>query len=459
MLSLKPMTPRVDSLSRQVQAYRTGSLSPVAVLEALLSAIQSDTADINAFCWLDTDRALRQASESEARYRAGRPLGPLDGVPVSVKDLVAVQGWPTRRGSNTSADDPVAAIDAPSVALMRQAGCVVFGKTTTTEFGWTIGSSNPHSGVTRNPRSTKHSAGGSSSGAAAQIAAGWGHVALGSDAGGSVRIPASWCGVVGFKPTFGAIPLAPQSAFAEFAHLGLLAASVADCAWAFPALSGTHRLDPSSLYGRSQSTLPGPCLRIGWADQMDVNDTVDPEIHTAFRALVHRLEAAGYAVQPVTLCADGLADAMWQTWVSRIHESFIDWPPAQRSRLEPRLQGVFGLGAKQCAEEQVRSRSFLRQYATRLAMAFNDIDVLLTPATSRVAPRLDARVPETPQAENWFSANSFAFPFNLTQQPALSMPLGVNEQGLPFGVQVVGRRYADDLVLRFAAELEAFFLQ
>ena len=107
------MTPRVDSLSRQVQAYRTGALSPVAVLEALLSAIQSDTADINAFCWLDTDRALRQASESEARYRAGRPLGPLDGVPVSVKDLVAVQGWPTQRGSNTSADDPVAAIDAP----------------------------------------------------------------------------------------------------------------------------------------------------------------------------------------------------------------------------------------------------------------------------------------------------------------------------------------------------------
>ena len=453
------MTPRVDRLSRQVQAYRTGALSPVAVLEALLSAIQPDTAGINAFCWLDADHALQQAQDSAARYRAGRPLGPLDGVPVSVKDLVAVQGWPTRRGSKTSVDDPVAAVDAPSVALMRQAGCVVFGKTTTTEFGWTIGSTNPHSGVTRNPRAPEHSAGGSSSGAAAQIAAGWGHVALGSDAGGSVRIPASWCGVVGFKPTFGAMPLAPQSAFAEFAHLGLLAASVADCAWAFPALSGAHRLDPSSLYGRTQATLPGQCLRIGWADQIDANDTVDPEIHAAFRALVHRLEAAGYAVQPVTLCADGLADAMWQTWLSRIHESFIDWPSAQRAGLDPRLQGVFGLGAGQCAEDLVRSRAVLRQYATRLAMVFNDIDVLLTPSTSRVAPRLDSPVPATPQAENWFSANSFSFPFNVTQQPALSMPLGVNLQGLPFGLQVVGRRYADEQVLRFAAELESQFLQ
>ncbi|ROT46625.1 amidase [Pusillimonas sp. NJUB218] len=445
---------QASSLASMVGQFRRGERSPVTVLRQLLDDIQADTAAINAFCLLDPDQAMAQAHAAQARYQAGAPLGPLDGVPVSVKDLVAVKGWPTRRGSLSSLADPVAEQDAPAVTLLRNAGSVIFGKTTTTEFGWTIGSTNPHAGVTRNPRSLEHSAGGSSSGAAAQVAAGWGAVALGSDAGGSVRIPASWCGVVGFKPTFGAIPLAPQSAFAEFAHLGLLTRSVADCAWAFSAMSGAHPLDPSSLYPRAGRSLPGRCLRIGWAMQFDADEMLDPTIDAAFRQFTSQLGAQGYEMQPVDLRTEGLAEDMWRVWQSRIYESFVDWSPEKLALLDPRLRGVYEAGAGLGHAALTRSRARLRTFATRVATLFSDIDVLLTPATSQVAPRLDAPVAASPDAENWFAGNGFAFPFNIAQMPALAMPLGVNASGLPFGLQVVGRRYEDEQVLRFAAELE-----
>lgn len=450
----KTPTAFAPGLATMVGQFRRGELSPVTVTQQLLDDIQADTAGINAFCLLDPDQAMAQAHAAQARYQAGAPLGPLDGVPVSVKDLVAVKGWPTRRGSLSSLADPVAVQDAPAVTLLRNAGSVIFGKTTTTEFGWTIGSTNPHAGVTRNPRSLEHSAGGSSSGAAAQVAAGWGPVALGSDAGGSVRIPASWCGVVGFKPTFGAIPLAPQSAFAEFAHLGLLTRSVADCAWAFSAMSGAHPLDPSSLYPRASRSLPGRCLRIGWAMQFDADEVLDPTIDAALRQFTSQLGAQGYEMQPVDLRTEGLAEDMWRVWQSRIYESFVDWSPEKLALLDPRLRGVYEAGAGLGHAALTRSRARLRTFATRVATLFSDIDVLLTPATSQVAPRLDAPVAASPDAENWFSGNGFAFPFNITQMPAVAMPLGVNATGLPFGLQVVGRRYEDEQVLRFAAELE-----
>lgn len=449
----KSVTP-ARSLAMMVGQFRRGELSPVTVMQQVLDDIQADTAGINAFCLLDPDQAMAQAQAAQARYLARAPLGLLDGVPVSVKDLVAVKGWPTRRGSLSSLADPVAAQDTPAVTLLRNAGSVIFGKTTTTEFGWTIGSTNPHTGVTRNPRSLEHSAGGSSSGAAAQVAAGWGPVALGSDAGGSVRIPASWCGVVGFKPTFGAIPLAPQSAFAEFAHLGLITPSVADCTWAYSAMAGAHPLDPSSLFTRAGGSLPGQCLRIGWATQIHADEALDPTIDTAFRQFVSRLGGQGYDVKPVNLRTEGLAEDMWRVWQSRIYESFVDWSPDKLALLDPRLSGVYEAGARLDHAELTRSRARLRTFATRIATLFSEIDVLLTPATSQVAPRLDAPVATSPDAENWFADNGFAFPFNITQMPAIAMPLGVNAAGLPFGLQVVGRRYEDEQVLRFAAELE-----
>lgn len=432
-------------------AYAEDSLSPVAVVTQLLDAIAADARGINAFCALDRTAALRDAEASAARWRAGRALGRLDGVPVSIKDLMNVAGWPTRRGSASSEGALPAPEDSPSVAMLRAAGCVIFGKTTTTEFGWRITSSNPHGGLTRNPVDTARSPGGSSSGAAAQIAAGWGPLALGSDAGGSVRIPASWCGVVAFKPTFGAIPLAPQSAFGEFAHMGPFTRTVDDCTEAMRALSQPDARDPSSLFERSALVHRGP-LRIGWTLELGAQMQVQPAIAAAFHALREKLVAAGHTL--VALPPEGidLATDIWTVWTSRVYESFIGWTPAQRDRLDPLLGAVYRDGAQTSTDALTRSRARLREFATRLAHHFCDIDLLLTPATPTVAPTLEADAARGP---NWFEDNGFAWPFNLTQQPALSLPLGRDAAGLPFGLQIVGRKYDDAQVLSFGKDIEA----
>lgn len=435
------------------QAYGSGGQTPEGVLDALFAAIEADTREINAFCLLDREGARAAALASGMRWRAGRPIGPLDGVPVSIKDLMNVAGWPTRRGSLASAGEAPAAQDSPAVALLRAAGCVIFGKTTTTEFGWNIGSRNPHSGLTRNPLDPRRSAGGSSSGAAAQVAAGWGPLALGSDAGGSVRIPASYAGLVGFKPSFGAIPLAPQSAFAEFAHMGPFTRSVEDCALAMRVLSQADARDPSSLFGRTGSATGRP-LRIGWTLQLGADMQVAPAIAVAFDALVARLAAAGHTLVPLPAEGTGtdMASHMWTVWASRVHESFLAWSPAQRALLEPRLQRLYEEGAALDIAQLSRSRVRLREFTTRLAQHFSDVDLLLTPAAPTVAPPI-ADVSDLPV--NWFADNGFAYPFNLTQQPALSLPLGRDAGDLPFGLQIVGRKYDDARVLAFGKDVEA----
>lgn len=431
-------------------AYARGVHGPESVLQSLLAAIAADPRGINAFCHLDAEAALDQARASAKRWQQGQALGPLDGVPVSIKDLLPVAGWPTRRGSRSTAGDPVAAQDAPLVAQLRAAGAVLFGKTSTTEFGWCVDSHNPHSGTTRNPRDPARSAGGSSSGAAAQVAAGWGPLAIGSDAGGSVRLPASWCGVVGFKPSHGAIPAAPQSAFAEFAHFGPLTRSVADCVAAMAVLAQPDARDPASLYPRNPPPRPAR-LRIGW-----VASSADwqPEIAQAYRRLLDQLSDAGHAL--VAQPREDLAgvDAMWTVWASRVHESFVDWSDAQRALLDPALRQLWEEGAAQAPATLARARASLRALAGRVALQFAEVDLQLTPATPTTAPLLAAQPAAQPR--NWFADNSLAYLFNLTQQPALSQPLGQDAQGLPFNVQVTGRRYADELVLDFGRRIEAW---
>ncbi len=432
-------------------AYARGEHDPAAVLDALLARIAVDTRGINAFCHLDAEGARAQAQAAAARWRAGRALGPLDGVPVSIKDLLPVTGWPTRRGSLSSANDPVAQDDAPLVAHLRAAGAVLFGKTTTTEFGWTIAADNPHAGTTRNPHDPARSPGGSSSGAAAQVAAGWGPLAIGSDAGGSIRIPASYCGVVGFKPTYGAIPVAPQSAFAEFAHMGPLARSVADCEIAMAVLGQADARDPASLYPRAAPANPEK-LRVGWTLSLGPTTSVQPAIEKAMREQVAALAAQGHALREISLPEPQLGEAMWIVWQSRVLESFADWSFAQRATLSPPLRALWTAGSVQDATVLARARALLRTFAGRLAEQFAGIDLLITPATPTVAPVLPAQ-PET-EPRNWFAGQGFAFPFNLTQQPALSLPLGRDAQGLPFNLQVVGRKYDDARVLAFGRMLE-----
>jgi aspartyl-tRNA(Asn)/glutamyl-tRNA(Gln) amidotransferase subunit A len=456
------------SAAEMAVAFASGALDPVRVCLDLLDAIESDAGGLNAFVLIDREAALHDAQLSAARHRAGCALGPLDGVPVSIKDLINVKGWPTRRGSLASSDAP-ALQDAPAVALLRQAGAVLFGKTTTTEFGCIARGDNPLTGLTRNPRDANRSPGGSSSGAAAQIAAGWGPLALGSDAGGSVRIPASWCGIVAFKPTFANVPLAPVSAFAEFAHLGPMARTVQDCAVAMSVLGRPHVLDQASLFTRQPSDAKLKPLRVGWCTRIGPDAGLDPEIASAFMTLVTKLQGSpslAMSVQPIDLTYFDLANDMWRVWSSRVHESFIDWAPTQREVLGPDVRALIEIGAATSIEELARSRARLRSGADRLSSIFTQVDILITPTTACVAPLpleiASATHPHFAAVQasgNWLAGAPYTWPFNLTQQPALSLPLGCDIAGLPFGVQLVGRRFNDDAVLDFGASIEYLLSQ
>lgn len=442
------------NIDQLYQAFSRQALSPVTVLETLLDDIEADKQNINAFVLIDREAALEQARASEQRFAKGAPIGPLDGVPVSVKDMIAVRGWPNRRGSRTTEHDPVPAQDAPSVAALRAAGAVIFGKTTSTEFGWTIMSSNPHTGVTRNPVNTLHSAGGSSSGAAAHVAKGWGPLALGSDAGGSVRIPAALCGVVGFKPTHGAIPSPPLSAFADFAHQGVITRTVADAQVAFATLSKGHYSDPCSLFQRSFDSRPGKYLKIGWCDRIDADDVIDASVDRRFQEVREKLSEQGYWLERVDLKTEGFARSIWAVWVSRIFESFQSWPNDKRNLLDSALLRVYDEGAAIDIASLSAGRAALRDFNNRLAAIFGGVDLLLTPATSAPAPRLSNESASASAGLNWFAGNSFAFPFNMSHQPAISVPVGTSPDGLPIGLQVVGRQYADQQVLSFSTEIE-----
>ncbi|MBN8928958.1 MAG: amidase, partial [Rhodospirillales bacterium] len=204
--------PALLSAEEMLAAYASGRLSPVEVLQAVTERVARFNPVLNAFAVLHP-RALEAAGESAARWRAGRPIGLLDGVPVTVKDLVDVAGFPTRRGSRATPSTPVTE-DAPLVMGLKAAGAVILGKTTTTEFGWKSPGDCPLHGITRNPWNPAHTTGGSSSGAGAAGAAGFGPLHVGTDAGGSIRIPAAWCGLVGLKPTYGRVPQWPAGAFA-----------------------------------------------------------------------------------------------------------------------------------------------------------------------------------------------------------------------------------------------------
>jgi len=239
------------SATELIELYRRRELSPVEATRAVLAQIGSRNAVTNAYCLVRDDEALASAKQSERRWQAGEPAGLLDGVPVSVKDLLLTSGWPTLRGSLTTDKAGPWNVDAPTVARLREHGAVLLGKTTTPEFGWKGVTDSPLTGVTRNPWDTARTPGGSSGGAAAAVASGLGPLALGTDGGGSIRIPASFCGIVGLKPTHGRVPVYPPSTFGTLSHVGPMARTVADTALLLDALGSPDYRDPLALDRRA----------------------------------------------------------------------------------------------------------------------------------------------------------------------------------------------------------------
>lgn len=437
-----------------VTAFSSGELSPVEATRAVLDEIAARDGEINAYCLVDEEKALAQARRSEERWRTGYSKGLLDGVPISIKDVFLTDGWPTLRGSQAVDEDQPWDVDSPVTARLREDGMVFLGKTTTPEIAWKAVTDSALCGITRNPADTTKTAGGSSGGSAAAVAAGLGPCSVGTDGGGSIRIPAAFCGVVGFKPTHGRIPLFPASPFGPLAHAGPITRTVEDAALLTDILSLPDHRDPTALappLTTFRGALAREVLGMGVAYSKTLGYvTVDPEVGEIIDAAVRKLDEAGL---PVTEADPGFGDpleAFEVLWASGAAAMLASFPQGTRDKVDP------GLGAMWERGEHLRAVDYLdaRAVATTLGITMGHFhqthNVLLTPTVPIPAFEAGHDVPPGSAASGWPQWTPFTYPFNLTQQPAISIPVGRTAGGLPVGLQIVGPRHSDDLLLAVA---------
>ncbi|WP_281928209.1 amidase [Roseibium album] len=438
------------------EAYRRQSVSPVEVVRACLARAEEIDPVFNAFSFIDHARALDAAKASENRWANGAPLSEVDGIPATIKDIVWVKDWQVRYGSSVTSDAP-ATEDAPSVQLMRNAGVIFVGQTTTPEFGWKAVTDSKAFGITRNPRNKDKTAGGSSGGAAVAAALGAGVFHLGTDGGGSIRIPSAFCGLTGLKPTFTRVPAYPASAFGTVAHIGPMCRNAADAFAMLKSMSGRDRRDwyqgeavlaplklaPVSLKG----------LRIGYWSTPPAG-TLDPEIAAIVDRQLKSLEAEGAIVEPFELPGRNLLDMFHVHWFSGAAARLSPFGAADRARIDPGLVEVADTGAAFDARRLVGAQVERADFGARMDQALADHDFILSPAVTIPAFEAGLEVPSGSGLERWTEWASFSFPINLTQQPAGVLPCGMTHAALPVALQVIGARGADAHVLSFIAKLE-----
>lgn len=452
--------PGVDDFTR---AYRDGRSSPEEVAERFLAQherSERDAPGLKAFIAVDRGDVMAQAKASGARWRSGTPLGAFDGVPVAVKDELDQAGYGTTAGTRFIGATP-ASRDATVVARLRAAGALLVGKANMHELGINVTGLNPHHGTTRNPYDDRFHTGGSSSGPATVVASGLAPVAIGADGGGSIRMPAAMCGVVGLKATFGRI--SDHGAFPlcwSLAHVGPLTASVRDCARVYALIAGPDPLDPLSLGhppveidDAPPADLRGVTLGVFWPWFRHASPDVVARCETLLRALVER----GAALREVEI--DGL-DMMRVAHVITITSEMVaammpyDHGHRREFGLDARVNLASARGAT--AAQYVKAQRVRTAAIAEFRRVLSGVDAIITPATGIAAPRIDPAA--QPLGESDLSATTeimrFAFPSNLTGHPAISFPAGYDSDGLPVGMQAVGRPWGERMLLRIAAAAE-----
>ena len=450
------------SAATLARLVREKALSPVELTEALLRRIDTLNPALNAFARLTPDIALAQARAAEQAVMRGDTLGPLHGVPVTIKDHEAIAGLPTEFGSFTRQGD-TPDFTTPMVTRLLDAGAILIGKTTTPEFGWKGVSQGPLTGTTHNPWKHGYNAGASSSGAAVAAVAGFGPLHQAGDGAGSIRMPAHFCGAFGLKPTYGRVPIYPPSAGDWTLHLGPMTRSVADAALMLHSMAGPHPWDPTSLesppadYPALLHQAPARRPRIAFSPDLG-HARVDPAVAALVQdaARVFETDLGCDVATPATPWGkDGpaLARYFWPAHFSRYAELLPRW----EAQMDPGFVACIRAGEGGTVQDYLRMR--LRKYAYGVAIHrfFEEWDFLLTPAVSVAAFPADLLQPaHWPQHEwDWLMWAEFSYPFNLSGNPACSIPCGFTPEGLPVGLQIVGRRFDDLGVLQMAARFEA----
>jgi Asp-tRNA(Asn)/Glu-tRNA(Gln) amidotransferase A subunit family amidase len=435
-----------------------GEVSAAEVMAETLSRMEAVEPALNAFVTPMPEQAMEAARAADEALAGGRDPGPLYGVPISVKDLINVEGVRTTFGSHTMADN-VAEAHAPSVERVRAAGACIIGKTTTTEFGCKAGGGDsPLSGVTRNAWDTSKTPGGSSAGAATSVAAGVTPLALGTDGGGSIRIPASFCGVFGMKAQFGRVPVFPTSATPTLGHVAPMARSVRDVAALLGVISGFDARDPASISGPLPNYLaacdaPVEGMRVAWSPTLGYARP-EPEVLELAEKAALAFQDLGCSVELVEKVMDDPVE-MWNAEFyagagTRLKGALRDSPelldPAVVEILEDALEGRV-----EDYYEKVFARYELRE---KVRQFFESYDLLLTP-TLPVAPfGVGVNVPPQLPERSIVSWVFYTYPFNLTGNPAASIPCGFTDEGLPVGLQMVTATNCETDLLRAAAAFE-----
>jgi aspartyl-tRNA(Asn)/glutamyl-tRNA(Gln) amidotransferase subunit A len=440
-------------------------LSPVEVVETVLRRIERVEPKVNAFATLAADRAMDAARAAETAQMRGDKLGPLHGVPVTIKDLVWTKDIDTQFGSEIFRGNRPSE-DSPLVTRLEEAGAIVLGKTTTSEFGWTGVSHSPLTGITHNPWKRGYNAGASSAGAGAACAAGYGPLHQGSDGAGSIRMPAHFCGVYGLKASFGRIPYYPVGVGDYTSHIGPMTRTVADAALMTRVMAGPHHLDfttleappadyPVLLRQKPAGTKPGG-LKIAYSADLG-HARVDPEIATMVRQAAERFTAAlGVPLHDVTPewgpRGPEMIRLFWAAHMTRLARHLPQWAP----RMDPGLVACIRAADHVSMADYQAARERKMEYVKDIQVFFEDWDFLITPAVSVAA--FDATLlqpPHWPQhAWDWVSWAEFSYPFNMSWNPAASIPCGFTAEGLPVGLQIVGRRFDDLGVLQASAAFE-----
>jgi amidase len=453
----------LSSASGVAAAIRSREVSPVEVLDACLARIDSVNDQVNAVIWRDDEsaRAAAKAAEDEVVHTDAAELPPFHGVPIPIKDLTPVLGWPTTYGSNGALSDTASESELVVLALQR-AGFLLTGRTNTPEFGPITVTENSRYGITRNPWNLDHTPGGSSGGAAAAVAAGMFPAAHANDGGGSIRIPASCCGLVGLKPSRGRVPTL-YTAWEGGAVEGAVTRTVEDAAAILDVISGPdpaawyNAPAPSRPFADEVGVSPGP-LRIGILRAAPFGLPIDPECMAAVDASISLLDSLGHSIVEVEM---EIPDETFSAFLNIVNSGLADYHDVDWSRVEPHVAKNRETALSIDSLTYVSSVHLLQRYnRTVIGRWGGEFDVLVTPTMTILPPRA-GEVLEMVHTD----PGTLALPvlqmaifnglFNVSGQPAISLPLHMSSTGLPVGVQFVGGPWQEWLLVRLAAQLEA----
>ena len=455
----REIMPDVITAAEQI---RSGKRSSVSLVNLCLQRIKTHNPTLRAFGDVFETAALEEAEACDREAAEGQWRGPLHGVPFGIKDLFSTAGLRTTKGSLTSLEN-VPDSDAPIMTRLKASGAIPIGKTATTEFGWTGSSYSRVFGHGRNPWNTELTSGGSSSGSAISVAAHLVPGSLGSDGGGSVRIPGAFCGLFALKASLGRIPTWPWSATEMLSHAGPITRTVRDSALLFDLLSGPDPRDHQALPEKEESWLarcdrPLPRFRVAYASTL-FNVPVDPKIAWVVEQAVEKMQQLPIDLQSCQPDWENPFQTFDTLWTGGRGVAYGSALQNQLDKLDPGFATLIARSKEISLADYLSAQKERAAFATQVHALFDQIDLLVMPTVPVLPFAADRQTPpEQPEGNSgveWARWTPFTWPFNLSGNPAATVPCGFTPEGLPVGMQVIGRRYAEGDVLQFCAALEA----